>query len=62
MFVIIIKLIKRANFFAFQEASVVDCMCVWLYASLGTQVMEKAIAVLGSKLIMILTVPPWYMS
>ena len=29
----------------------VDCMCVWLYASLGSQVMEKAITVLASKLL-----------
>ena len=27
----------------------VDCMCVWLYSSLGSKVMEKATIVLGSK-------------
>ena len=32
-----------------QEALMVDCMCVWLYAHLGTKVMEKASTVLGSK-------------
>ena len=31
-----------------QDALMVDCMCVWLYATLGSKVMEKAIAVLGS--------------
>ena len=32
-----------------QEALMVDCMCVWLYAHLGTKVMEKASTVLGSE-------------
>ena len=27
----------------------VDCLCVWLYSTLGVQVMEKATTVLGSK-------------
>ena len=33
-----------------QDASMVNCMGVWLIASLGSQVMEKAITVLGSNL------------
>ena len=28
----------------------VDCMCVWFYATLGFQILEKAIALLGRNL------------
>lgn len=32
-----------------QHASMVDCVCVWLYSTLGCEVLEKAATLLGSE-------------
>ena len=35
--------------FLCQHASMVDCVCVWLYSTLGCEVLEKAATLLGSE-------------
>ena len=32
-----------------QHASMVDCVCAWLYSTLGCETLEKAATILGSE-------------